>query len=626
MRKNFADLLSYDVEVLGFDPDSLRERYARERDRRIHDRGMGQYVRMDRQLSENGAADPYMPVTPREPLNRDVDVLVLGAGFGGLLSGAYLRKAGINDFLILDAAGDFGGTWYWNRYPNAQCDTEAYVYLPLLEETGYMPTRNYAYAPEIFEHARRIGHTFDLYSSALFHTMIDGARWDEETGRWIVATDRGDSLRARNLVLANGGLVRPKLPNVPGLSDFKGRMFHTSRWDYDYTGGDSQGSLHNLKDKRVGIIGTGATAIQCTVPLAEWSKELYIFQRTPSSIGVRGNKVTDPKWVETLGPGWQRRRAEDFIAAIEGREYEGDYPGDGWIDLVAYNAKAVRALRAQGLLTDPEDVGRVTENADFEKMEQIRQRVSEIVKDPQTAELLKPWYRPLCKRPCFHDEYLSIFNEPNVHLVDAADGGIERLTETDVVVGGQHYELDCLIFATGFETTPAFAPKSGFEIIGRGGMPLSEKWRDGFSTMFGYTTAGFPNCYFVARTQAPMPQNLTTLLEEAAEHIAYVISEAKARGADTVDTTEEGEKRWQEEMISKRRDPLRFHASCTPGYFNNEGELSETGHSLFAGLYGGGTIGFFELVRAWRTEGKLDGLILEKHVTKADTLSPAHID
>jgi cyclohexanone monooxygenase len=612
-----AELLSEDSAVLGFDPAALKARYDRERDRRLRPDGLAQYARIEEKLSD-AEKDPYTPWIMRDPVDEDLEVLIVGGGFAGLLAGAYLRKAGVEDLRLMDAGGDFGGTWYWNRYPNAQCDTESYIYLPLLEEVGYTPTRNYAYGREIFEHAKAIGRRFGLYRDALFQTEVTGAVWDERISRWRVAPTRGDNLRARHLVLANGGLTRPKLPNLAGIDKFKGHMFHTSRWDYGYTGGDSVGGLTGLAHKRVGIIGTGATAVQCVPPVGASAKELFVFQRTPSAVGIRGNRLTDPDWAASLPPSWQRRRSEHFVAAIEGQEVPEDFPGDGWIDLIASNKKAVRALRAAGHKLSPEELARVTANADYEKMEQIRHRVASIVRDPKTAELLKPYYRPLCKRPCFHDEYLEAFNRPNVHLVDASNGGVERLTENGVVVDGQVYEVDCLIFATGFEVGSSVGKPGGLDLVGRDGVTLSEKWRDGFVTMFGFTTAGFPNCYFNSRTEGPLPQNIPTLLEEAAVHIAYLIREARARGVATIETTAEGEQAWQVEMNSRRKDSERFYKECTPGYFNNEGQLSKK--SFYGGLYGGGTIRFFDIIRQWREHAGLEGMACDGAAESA----PAH--
>ena len=206
---------------------------------------------------------------------------IIGGGFGGLLMGGRLREAGFDDIRVIEKAGDFGGTWYWNRYPGAMCDVESYCYLPLLEELNYIPKHKYSYAPEIFEHSKAIARHYDLYKNACLQTGVSALRWDDTSGRWIIHTDRGDAIRAQFVAMANGPLNRPKLPGIPGITSFTGHTFHTSRWDYDYTGGDSDGNLTGLRDKRVAIIGTGATAVQCIPHLGEWAKHLYVFQRTP---------------------------------------------------------------------------------------------------------------------------------------------------------------------------------------------------------------------------------------------------------------------------------------------------------------------------------------------------------
>src|SRR5262245_41701340 len=247
---------------LGFDPDALREKYRHERDKRLRPDGNDQYVEVTGKFA-HFVDDPYVePGFIREPLTDEIDVVIIGGGFGGLLAGARFRQAGIDDIRIIEAGGDFGGTWYWNRYPGAQCDIESYCYLPLLEELGYMPKEKYSYAPEIYEHSQRIASAFNLYDAACFQTSVTGLKWDEDSARWIVSTDRNDAMKARFVVMATGPLNRPKLPAVPGIEDFEGHTFHTSRWDYHYTGGDHSGGLTKLADKRVAIIGTGATAIQ----------------------------------------------------------------------------------------------------------------------------------------------------------------------------------------------------------------------------------------------------------------------------------------------------------------------------------------------------------------------------
>ena len=269
---------------LGFNPDELRAKYREERDKRLRADGNDQYFEVTGDFSHYGD-DPYIDAPlAREPMFDDVDVIVVGGGFGGLLTGARLTEAGMGRIRIIEKGGDFGGTWYWNRYPGAACDVESYVYLPLCEELNFIPKEKYAHAPEILAHSRAIGEKFKLYDYACFQTEVEGMRWSEEDQRWTVTTNRGDSMTAKYVCMANGPLNRPKLPGIKGIDRYEGHTFHTSRWDYAYTGGSPEGNLTGLANKRVGVIGTGATAIQCVPHLARSAKELYVFQRTPSSV------------------------------------------------------------------------------------------------------------------------------------------------------------------------------------------------------------------------------------------------------------------------------------------------------------------------------------------------------
>src|SRR5437763_4211488 len=433
---------------VAFDPEGLREKYRAERDKRLRDDGNEQYVEVAGEFAHFIEAPYGEPGCGRAPLTDEVDVVVIGGGFGGLLAGARLRESGVEDIRLIEKGGDFGGTWYWNRYPGAACDVESYVYLPLLEEIGYIPKEKYSRAPEILAHSRAIGERFDLYRNACFQTEVTELRWDDDARRWIVHTNRGDAMRARFVCMANGPLHRAKLPGIPGIETFKGHAFHTSRWDYDYTGGTSQGNLTGLRDKRVGIIGTGATAVQCVPHVGAAAKQLYVFQRTPSSIDVRANRPTDPEWAESLQPGWHQQRMDNFNILVSGGFQEVDLVSDGWTDIIRKLLVMVRDDGAPEI--SPETLGATIELADFEKLEEIRARVDGIVNDPETAEALKPYYRQFCKRPCFHDEYLDTFNRANVTLVDTKGRGVERITEQGVVVDGPAYELACLIYATGF--------------------------------------------------------------------------------------------------------------------------------------------------------------------------------
>ncbi|HET9078864.1 MAG TPA: NAD(P)/FAD-dependent oxidoreductase [Acidimicrobiales bacterium] len=590
-----------------FDPDRLRDRYRHERDKRIRPDGNDQYVEMAGRFARY-LEDPYCRPQARPRCREDADVVLIGGGFAGLIAGARLRQAGVGDIRIVEKGGDFGGTWYWNRYPGAQCDVESYIYLPMLEETGYMPVEKYSHAPEILEHCRRLADHFDLRRGALLSTEVTGLDWDPGRSRWLVRTNRGDELRARFVVMGNGPLHRPKLPGVPGLGTFRGHSFHTSRWDYDYTGGDASGGLSGLSDKRVGVIGTGATAVQVVPHLGQAAAELYVFQRTPSSIDVRANRPTDPGWAAGLEPGWQRERIENFTMLTSGGYSDVDLVMDGWTDIVAKLIFRVRSSADPDL--SPGGLSEAMEMADFEKMEQIRARVDAIVADPATAAALKPWYRQFCKRPCFHDEYLQTFNRPNVHLVDTDGHGVERITERGVVAAGREYPLDCLIFATGFEVGTDYTRRSGYDVTGAGGVTLSQHWADGMRTLHGMHVHGFPNLFVLGHAQGGFTANYPHLLEQAAAHIGHIVGHALDQGIREVEVTAEAEADWLDTLAANARNMRRFQEQCTPGYYNNEGRPAEGGFVLAA--YGRGPMPFFELLAEWRDRGDFAGLELRR--------------
>jgi cyclohexanone monooxygenase len=593
-------------QPLAFDPDALREKYRAERDRRLRADGNNQYQEIKGRYAHY-LDDPYVTPVTRAPLKDEVDVIVVGGGFGGLLAGARLREAGVERVRIVEKGGDFGGTWYWNRYPGAACDIESYIYLPLLEEVGYVPVEKYSRAPEILKHSRAIGEKFDLYRDAVFQTEITAMEWDAASSRWIVKTNRGDAMKARFVVLASGPLHRPKLPGIPGVETFKGHSFHTSRWDYDYTGGDSNGNLSKLKDKVVGIIGTGATAVQCVPHLGEAAKHLYVFQRTPSSIDVRANRPTDPQWAESLKPGWQQRRMDNFNILLTGGYQSEDLVSDGWTEIIRNlilgdGAKKFSALGGQ---MGPEQL---VELADFEKMEQVRARVDAVIKDRQTAEALKPYYRQFCKRPCFHDEYLDTFNRANVTLVDTKGHGVERITETGIVANGTEYKIDCLIYATGFEVGTGYSRRSGFEVYGKGGKSLSEAWANGVRTLHGFFVPDFPNCFVISNSQSGFTANFPHMLAEQARHVGYVVKQCMEKQVRVVEASPAAADSWVETIKSLAMMRRKFLEECTPGYYNNEGKPAE--RSEQDGFYGAGPIAFVKVLEDWRAEGALKGLEL----------------
>jgi cyclohexanone monooxygenase len=587
-----------------FDPDLLRDRYRSERDKRLRADANEQYVEMKGQFAHY-LDDPYVEVQERPALFDEVEVAIIGGGFGGLLVGARLGEAGVEDLRIIEKGGDVGGTWYWNRYPGAACDIESYVYLPLLEEVGFMPSRKYATAPEILEHSRNIARHFRLYDNACLSTEVTDLTWDEADRRWVISTNRGDRMRARFVIMANGPLHRPKLPGIPGIEDYQGHSFHTSRWDYEYTGGDASGGLDRLHDKVVGIIGTGATAVQCVPHLGAGAKELLVFQRTPSSIDVRNDRPTDPEWAASLEPGWHRHRMDNFNNLVSGIPEAEDLVNDGWTDIIGN--LLIRMRQGQGEMT-PDGIARTMELADFEKMEQIRARVDQIVLDPVMAEALKPWYRQFCKRPCFHDDYLPTFNRPNVHLIDTDGRGVQEITERGVVVNGREYELDCLVYATGFEVGTEYTRRAGYEVHGRDGVTLTEKWADGASTFHGFFSRGFPNCFIVSVVQSGFSANFPHMLDEQSKHLAYVLDKVQRSGVTLVETTQEAEDAWVQTIVDMAQYNVKFLEACTPGYYNNEGRPAE--RTVRNGSYGAGSPAFIRVLERWRENDRLEGLEL----------------
>jgi len=588
------------------DKDAIRRRYLEERDKRLRPDGNDQYLRLEGHLAHY-LDDPYTPVTPRDPLTDHVTFTFIGGGFAGLVTGARLVEAGIRDVRIIEKGGDFGGTWYWNRYPGAQCDTASLIYLPLLEETGHMPSEKYAHAPEILAHCQRIGQHYGLYDHALFHTEVKALHWDEARSAWVVETNRGDAFTTRFIGMGTGPLHVPKLPGIPGITAFKGHSFHTSRWDYAYTGGDPSGArMEKLADKRVAIIGTGATAVQCVPHLARACKQLLVFQRTPSSVDVRANAPIDPEWFASIAtPGWQQRWLENFTENQAGGTATEDLVQDGWTDLS-------RRIRSRIMDLPPEqrtlpNMLAAFEDSDYEKMEEIRARVDSIVDDPETAARLKAWYRQLCKRPCFHDAYLQAFNSPNTRLIDTDGKGVERITAAGVMVAGVEYPVDCIIYASGFEVGTEYTQRAGFDLTGRDGITLSEYWADGMRTKHGIHVHGFPNAFIVQPTQgANLISNVPHNLTEAGRTIAAVVRHVLDRGATEVEVTRAAEDAWIALLLTGMGRMIGS-PDCTPGYYNNEGQDPGPRARLNVG-YPAGATAYFRYIEDWRNSGAFDGL------------------
>ncbi len=581
--------------------EEVRERYRIEREKRIRPDGIAQFKDLTGDLAEFDR-DPFAdPDVTRAPLDEEHEVLVVGGGFAGMLTTINLKAHGVDDIRIIDKAGDFGGTWYWNRYPGCMCDVESYTYLPLLEETGYMPTEKYASASEIFAYCQLMGRHYDLYPHALFRTEVEEARWDEDAERWIVTTNRGDTFRSRFFVTAGGILAKAKLPGIPGIEEFAGAAFHTSRWNYGVTGGGPTERMDRLADKRVGIIGTGATAVQVVPQLADVAKEVYVFQRTPSAVGERNNGPTDVEWYKSQPPGWQQERIRNFTQAVTGAKPEKNLVGDGWTRYM-WEDTHVKA-------SSPEEAAEL-ERSDFESMEELRHRVDTIVEDPETAEKLKPWYGKHCKRMCFHDEYLPAFNKPNVHLVDTDGRGVEQITAGGVVANGEEYPVDVLVFASGYEVTTELASRLGFDPVGRGGQRLSERWSDGPHSLHGILSAGFPNMCMIGIVQAGFGTNFLHFLAESAKHVAWIIATCEDEGVATIEAAPDAEEAWLGVLREQAMLIAGYSASCTPGYYNSELSRDEkTARNL---VYTGSILDYAGFLEQWRDEGGFPGTVVAK--------------
>jgi cation diffusion facilitator CzcD-associated flavoprotein CzcO len=530
-------------------------------------RGAADYMPMDGEFAKY-LEDVYsMDPVPREALTDECDVLVVGAGFAGLLLWYKLSQEGFVDVRFCEKGGDVGGTWYWNRYPGIACDVESYSYLPLLEEMGYIPSMKFASGFEILEYCQTMAERFEFYEHCLFHTTVEKTEWDEDSGRWTVYTDRGDAMRARFVILANGILTSPKLARIEGMETFEGETFHTSRWNYNV----------DLEGKRIGIIGTGATAVQAIPELAKVAGELYVFQRTPSTIDVRDQRETTEEERETWAsePGWARARRARFSKISAGRtaiQANDDYLAGKVAD---FKERKVHERR----LSPEELIGKQLDS-NFRIMEQIRARVDAIIEDPVTAQALKPYYPYGCKRPTFHDEYLPTFNLPHVHLVDTAPMGVRRINARGVVHDGTEYPLDVLIYATGFQW---MATSTFNMVVGRGGRTLSEKWQtEGTKTFLGLHSRGFPNLFIVTGPQGGGGSfNFTDAIDTHGDYVVWMLTTMRQRGEQIVDIKEQPEEAYAEHcrQADISTAPLRDCLS----YYNGHGEAAPGSLAYYGG-------------------------------------------
>ncbi|KAJ4289581.1 hypothetical protein N0V90_010910 [Kalmusia sp. IMI 367209] len=628
----------YDEGVPGVDALQIQKRYGEEAAKRLRDDGNSQYVDVSSDDKfKSFLDDPWVEkdavkdVAAMFPNNR-CHVLILGAGFGGLLNAIRMVEAGIRseDIRIVDSAGGFGGTWYWNRYPGLSCDIESYCYLPLLEETGYIPRHRYSGGEEIRTYVNLLAQKWGVAESGVFKTQAQKLVWDERSKEWqveLIQQRSGEEpqtldIRAQFVAMSNGVLNWPKVPGVPGILDYQGDVFHSSRWNYALTGGSpTDPSLTKIQGKRIAIVGTGATAIQIVPQLARWAKHLYVIQRTPASVDGREQRETDPEWFRKTvasSKGWQRERLRNFHQHFTTEQLPAiNMCDDEWTRAPALVGLAGNAAGPKTMEEIPAYMEKL-HSIDLPRLERLRKHVDTVVRDPAVAEKLKAWYPSWCKRPLFHDEYLSTFNRENVTLVDTEGKGLDHLTKDSIVAAGQSYTVDIVVFSTGFRApfTGSPADKANVSIVGRDNISMSEEWaRSGPSTLHGVLDCNFPNLFLSGPWQASNSPNYLFNLDFLAKHSAHILAEAKrkAKGKSfAVTATKAATDDWGTQVLM-HSFPGAAILGCTPGYINVEGELARAPPEkqmviARSGVWGHGIEDFVRTVEAWYEKGDLQGI------------------
>ncbi|RMZ71756.1 Pentalenolactone D synthase [Pyrenophora seminiperda CCB06] len=591
--------------------EAVTAKYKEEREKRLRPDGVKQFRETEGELAAF-KEDIWAPPLERDAIHAETKVLVVGGGFGGLVAAVNLIKQDVTDFLIVERGSDFGGTWFWNQYPGVTCDVESLIYLPFLEETGYIPKDRFSYGPEIREQVERIVQKWDLRPRSCLQTEITSIKWDESILRWQVRTNRSDHFVAQFVVMATGTLHKPKLPAISGIETFQRPHFHSGRFDYRVTGGDANSPLVKLRDKTVGIIGTGASGVQLVPRIAQDAKKLYVFQRTPSTVTPRENWKNDTS--KEYPPGWQQDQMDLFANLMQGENIDRECTALEGLEPLTVRA-ITKDAEAAGVKVGPETMAELFKAADFKLMEKLRKMVEDTVHDAETAEKLKPWYAFMCKRPAFHNAFYDAFNLPNVELIDTDGRGVSHLTATSVVANNHAYPVDLLIYSTGFEFEVGanLERRTGIQLIGRAGRTLDEKFAantpPGPSTLFGIHTREFPNYFNIGPAQAGVTANQTHTIHIAAQHIAEVVRcvlDQRHGAVQVIEPTAEAEEEWSKQIEQGAEMRLNFHKQCPPGYYNAEGKPEEI--PVRWGAYPKGIVAWGEELKAWREEGSMRGM------------------
>ena len=468
----------------------------------------------------------------------EVDAVVVGAGLAGMYAHFRLRQLGLT-IRGFEAAGDVGGTWWWNRYPGARCDIESmdysYSFSPQLEQEWEW-TERYATQPEILRYVNHVADRFELRRDIQFATKVTSARWDGAAARWDVETDKADRVRTRFLLMATGCLSAAKLPEIEGIESFGGDVFHTGRWpheDVDFTG------------RRVGVIGTGSSGIQSIPIIAGEAAELVVFQRTPNYSVPARNAPLDPEFVSRRKASYRKHRA-DMLQTRGGVVVKASEEPAMSVDEDERQRRFVEGWQSGslfGMITTFGDLA-LDPEANETAAEFARARIREIVRDPEVAERLSPRSYPFgTKRLCLDTDYYATFNRDNVSLVDLRQEPITSVTATGLKTTAAEYFFDTLVLATGFDAMTG--PLLGPDIIGVGGMELRDKWSSGPRTYLGLSTAGFPNLFMITGPGSPsVLTNMVVSIEQHVDWVAGCIDHMAKSGLDVIDATVDAEEAW----------------------------------------------------------------------------------
>jgi cation diffusion facilitator CzcD-associated flavoprotein CzcO len=505
-----------------------------------------------------------------------LDAVVVGAGFGGMYMAYRLRERGMT-MVGIEAASDVGGVWYWNRYPGARCDLMcvdySYSFSPEIEQE-WTWSEQFAGQPEILAYANFVADKLDLRKDFQFETRVTSAVWDDRGRCWSVKTDRGDVFEARYCIMATGPLSVPKDPEIPGLDRFAGAIYRSQRWpheDVDFSG------------RRVGLIGTGSTGIQIAAEIGKNVGELHVFQRTPSFSLPMLNDKLDPQYIREIKDHYAGLRAAARASSVGGVRPSNTRP---FFSLPANQRNQLMedAWKMGGhaflgtfsdLLSNPD--------ANEQVAEFVRGKIGEIVDDPETAEALKPRGYPIfARRPCLDTQYYEQFNKPNVHLVDLLNDPIEEIVEAGVRTRSREIPLDALILATGYDGLTG--AMMAFEVRGRNGRDLREKWQHGAESYLGLMMADFPNLFMICGANGPAAlANVISINEQNVDWICSLLDHMEASGQSVVEATPSGEDRWMDIVRGLAAKTLLSKANTWYVGANVEGK--SRGLTMFAGGY-----------------------------------------